>query len=67
MLVYKSEQYEKMVELAKKPTPDLENEPEPRLPSLDPDAGTRSASKPSAGYKRKDHGKGGDDDDDNDG
>ena len=66
MLVYKSEQYDKMVELAKKPTPDLEKEPEPRLPSLDPDAGSRSASKPSAGSKRKDNGKGGDDDDDND-
>ena len=69
MLIYKSEQYDKMVELAKKPTPDLESQPEPRLPSLDPDnEATRKGSGGggSASKKRKDKDKDDNDDDDDD-
>ena len=69
MLIYKSEQYDKMVELAKEPTPDMEGQPEPRLPSLNPDDGGRSKGSGgggSASKKRKEKEKDDDDDDDDD-
>ena len=65
MLIYKAEQYDKVVELAKEPTPDLEGEPEPRLPSLQPHSGSQSRKSGPGGDGRKRKGDN-DDDDDND-
>ena len=71
MLMYKSEQYDKMVELAKKPTPDLDTQPEPRLPTLNPDdpgvsrgTGTGSGGSRNRKDDKGDDGNGDDDDDD---
>ena len=63
MLVYKSEQYDKMLELAKKHAPALDAAPEPRLPSLDPNSVDKGGKKGFGSSKRRDD----DDDDDDDG
>ena len=69
MLCYKAEQFDKMADLAKKPTPDLQNEPEPPLPSLpDPDniPTPSKRGKGSSGSKRRRKDDDDDDDDDDD-